>query len=187
MKAQLLKVLKNTRRVVFFRGLELYTQHALTLDRKYGNNVYSFHVYNSSNGVYQTNIYLNDEAEIMHMDCSCPYEHGGFCKHEIAALLVLINELDGDLDVMEVVMNFNEWLNDGQPVQLSLMNYLFKEEAVIARDFDLTKFLNLFSKQQLLAEMKDFDQFSDLLRAFLYLRYRDVIKKTYDADYKKVS
>ena len=67
------------------------------------------------------------------------------------------------------------------------MEYLFKEEAQIAKDFDLGQFLELFPKKQLLAEMRDFDQFSDLLRAFLYLRYRDIIKKSYDANYKKVS
>lgn len=187
MKIQLLKVLKNTRRVVFYRGLEIFSQHALTLYKRFGKNVYSFHVQNSQNGVYQTNIYLNDEHEIMHMDCTCPYEHGGYCKHEIAALLVLINEFEPDLDILEVVSNFNEWLNDMQPIQQSLMEYLFKEEAQIARDFDMGQFLDLFSKRQLLTEMKDFDQFSDLLRAYLYLRYRDVIKKSYDANYKKVS
>ena len=187
MKAQLIKVLKNTRRVVFYRGLEIFSQHALTLNKKFGNNVYSFHVHNSQQGVYQTNIYLNDEHEVMHMDCSCPYGHGGYCKHEIAALLVLLNEFDPDLDILATAAAFNEWLDEAYPPQQSLMEYLFKEEAQIARDFDLGQFLDLFSKRQLLPEMKDFDQFSDLLRAFLYLRYRDVIKKSYDANYKKVS
>ena len=177
MKAQLIKVLKNTRRVVFYRGLEIFSQHALTLNKKFGNNVYSFHVHNSQQGVYQTNIYLNDEHEVMHMDCSCPYGHGGYCKHEIAALLVLLNEFDPDLDILATAAAFNEWLDEAYPPQQSLMEYLFKEEAQIARDFDLGQFLDLFSKRQLLSEMKDFDQFSDLLRAFLYLRYRDVIKK----------
>lgn len=187
MKSQLIKVLKNTRRVVFYRGLEIFSQHALTLNRKFGDNVYSFHVYNAQQGAYQTNIYVNDEYQVMDMDCTCPYSHGGYCKHEIAALLVLISEFNPALDIMEIATSFNEWLDDTTPQQQSLMEYLFKEEAQIAKDFDLGQFLELFPKKQLLAEMRDFDQFSDLLRAFLYLRYRDIIKKSYDANYKKVS
>lgn len=35
-----------------------------------------------------------DEAGITNTDCSCPYDHGGICKHRVAVLLTYIREPD---------------------------------------------------------------------------------------------
>ena len=160
--------------------------HSLYLDRKYGENVYSFHVHNHQHGVYQTNIYLNDAHEVMDMECSCPYEHGGYCKHEIAALLVVMQELTPEVDAVGISMHFADWLIE-ETTNVSLMEHLFKEEAEIVRSFNIEQFLKQFPKPNLLAELREFDRFSDMFRIFLYMRYRNLIKQRYDEKMKHCS
>lgn len=35
-----------------------------------------------------------DEAGVASTDCSCPYDHGGICKHRVAVLLTYIRDPD---------------------------------------------------------------------------------------------
>ena len=36
-----------------------------------------------------------DDAGVARTDCSCPYDHGGICKHRVAVLLTCLREPDG--------------------------------------------------------------------------------------------
>ncbi|MCO5234488.1 MAG: DEAD/DEAH box helicase [Chitinophagales bacterium] len=50
-------------------------------------------VYNGSEGKYDINIILDKEM-VIETFCTCPYNYGGMCKHEVASILFLIKEKD---------------------------------------------------------------------------------------------
>ena len=48
----------------------------------------------SGSEIYQVTFTLDDESEVGEMECTCPYDWGEYCKHEVAVLYFLRRMLD---------------------------------------------------------------------------------------------
>ncbi len=69
----------------FARGKEYYHNDAISNAAIQGNTL-SADCEGTSAPYYRVRVEL-DDAGIRSVDCSCPYEYGGYCKHIVALLL----------------------------------------------------------------------------------------------------
>jgi len=76
-----------------FRGYQLIAQNKVSLDQHNTEcNEFFFKVKSQRNSyVYDVNIKIN--AHKIWAICNCPYNYGGLCKHEVAALTLLRQKL----------------------------------------------------------------------------------------------
>lgn len=42
--------------------------------------------------LYSVHLHMDDDGEIVELECDCPYDYGPICKHEVAVLLRLLGE-----------------------------------------------------------------------------------------------
>lgn len=74
----------------FTRGRELYQAGAISNAAIQGN-VLSAHCEGTMEPYYRVTVEL-DDAGIAQSQCTCAYEHGGYCKHMIALLLTYVHK-----------------------------------------------------------------------------------------------
>jgi uncharacterized Zn finger protein len=72
----------------FDRGMEYYHGGAIVSPTRQGNRIWA-ECYGSE--LYQVSGVLTPET-VTELRCSCPYDWGGSCKHEVAFLLTYLNE-----------------------------------------------------------------------------------------------
>ena len=84
--------------ITLLRGL-VYYQEDNVLSLEMGEpNRYSAFVKGST--IYQVSLTLDDQREVSEMACTCPYDRGDYCKHEVAVLYALRCQLDRGEDAM---------------------------------------------------------------------------------------
>ena len=84
--------------ITLLRGL-VYYQEDTVLSLEMGEpNRYTAFVKGST--IYQVSLTLDDQREVSEMACTCPYDWGDYCKHEVAVLYALRCQLDRGEDVM---------------------------------------------------------------------------------------
>ncbi|MFC6720231.1 SWIM zinc finger domain-containing protein [Natrialbaceae archaeon GCM10025896] len=76
----------------FERGENYYEQNAVIDIRRRGETLQA-DVEGSQYEPYRVRIELDDTG-IVETNCSCPYDHGGICKHRVAVLLTYIRDPD---------------------------------------------------------------------------------------------
>lgn len=77
--------------ITLMRGLAYYQEGTvLSLEMK-GPGHYSAFV--SGSQIYQVSVVLDDRREIDEIECTCPYDWGDHCKHQVAVLYALRHKL----------------------------------------------------------------------------------------------
>jgi len=76
--------------VILDRGREYVSRGCVRSIEETENGVYVAAV--RGNGLYEVVIELDDDDEVLSLECDCPYDFGPICKHEAAVLLELRDE-----------------------------------------------------------------------------------------------
>ncbi|MBI9096707.1 MAG: hypothetical protein JEY71_17750 [Sphaerochaeta sp.] len=80
--------------ITLIRGEGYYLDGSvLSLEMPYPNH-YSAKVAGSR--IYQVTLVLDDDREVEEIACTCPYDWGEYCKHEVAVLYALRDQLDSE-------------------------------------------------------------------------------------------
>ncbi|WP_409200834.1 SWIM zinc finger domain-containing protein [Methanobrevibacter sp. DSM 116169] len=83
------------------RGESYYhSGYVLSLSKK--GNMFISNVEGSNYDPYKVKIILNDNEEITHYNCNCPYNYGPVCKHVIAVLLAILNNDFKEMKIHEL-------------------------------------------------------------------------------------
>lgn len=105
---------------ILSRGYDYYLEGVVEfLDKN--NNEYIFQVEGSY--LYEVSVELDDDGEIIHSQCDCPYDMGPICKHEVASyyeLSKIINSKEAEIDIK----------NKRHPSLIDVLNKLSKEELI---------------------------------------------------------
>lgn len=70
------------------RGYQYYIRGNIIETYNRGENEYIFKVQGSDD--YEVIVKLDDNGEILHSECDCPYDFGPICKHQVAAYYKLL-------------------------------------------------------------------------------------------------
>jgi len=73
----------------FERGEDYYAEGRIEQPYRQGGNLWA-DCYGSER--YQTSVSLDPDGSIAASSCTCPYDWGGLCKHQIALLLTYLRE-----------------------------------------------------------------------------------------------
>ncbi len=77
-------ITEATSQKVFERGESYYHQGSIRNPRRQGNQLQADCL---GSQLYDTSVTLNPDGTIAIFDCTCPYDWGGLCKHQVALLL----------------------------------------------------------------------------------------------------
>ena len=75
----------------FDRGVEYMEDRAVRRLEKRGNVVMA-RVEGTTYQPYRVRVLLDKNGEVDEAGCNCPYDRGGWCKHIVAVLLVMLHE-----------------------------------------------------------------------------------------------
>lgn len=75
----------------FDRGVE-YLEHRAVRRLEQRGNVVMARVEGTSYQPYRVRVVLDKDGEVDDAQCNCPYDWGGWCKHIVAVLLVMLHE-----------------------------------------------------------------------------------------------
>lgn len=75
----------------FDRGVAYWEARTVRRLEKRGNVVMA-RVEGTTYPPYRVRVILNTDGEVDEAGCSCPYDWGGWCKHIVAVLLVMLHE-----------------------------------------------------------------------------------------------
>lgn len=78
--------------VIVERGVDYYLNNFVILLKEGEASEWKSHVA-GSNSIYEVQIKLQDE-EVISYDCDCPYDWGGACKHIVATLFAIRDQID---------------------------------------------------------------------------------------------
>lgn len=129
---------------ILTRGHDYYLEGTVLEVSREGDREYFFEVEGSE--VYEVAVRLDEEGEILHSGCDCPYDLGPVCKHEVAAYYELLDILNDG--------------NDGETVQ-----------AQTFRRPDLPEILNALSKAQLIEIIAEIAAQDAVLKNNLIFKY----------------
>ncbi|MGB9813896.1 MAG: SWIM zinc finger family protein [Thermovenabulum sp.] len=126
------------------RGYRYYIGGNIIETYNRGENEYIFKVQGSDD--YEVIVKLDDNREILHSECDCPYDFGPICKHQVAAYYKLL-EIFNNQDT-------------GSNVQKSIR----KQE-------DIKEVLNNLSKEELIKIILDITEEDETLKNRLIVKY----------------
>jgi len=89
MKVKLPRFNKNTRELVLFRGMRYFEEQRM---KKVSELDHTF-VYEVQGEVNQYEVVINvaQDDTIVFSSCTCPYNEGGYCKHQVSAYFDILN------------------------------------------------------------------------------------------------
>lgn len=79
--------------VIIKRGRDYFENENIQEMKETGKNQYIVDVKGTKG--YTVTIHLNGAGDIMFTACSCPYDFGDFCKHQVAAFYALRTQIEG--------------------------------------------------------------------------------------------
>lgn len=140
--------------IILMRGRAYYHEGCVLSLETIGPNHYRAFVAGSQ--VYQVSIVLDDDRDIEELSCTCPYDWGEHCKHEVAVLYALRHQLS-DTE--------NENKDEDKEADTETM-MVERRESV-----DLTSLLDGVSKEALVAFLVEFAKKSPALVSGLVLAF----------------
>ena len=82
--------------ITLMRGADYYSEGSVLSLEETSPNTYSAKVAGSK--VYEVIVHLDDDREVEDISCTCPYDWGEHCKHEVAVLYALRHQLTEEDD-----------------------------------------------------------------------------------------
>ncbi len=150
--------------VILSRGLYYYDVGSVLSLEETSPHTYSAKVAGSE--VYEVTVPLGDDREVKDISCTCPYDWGEHCKHEVASLYALRDLLDGPDETKELVGLQGMGKKEKTAVMESEPE---KEGPLVERplSFDLRTLLQDVSKEDLLTFLVDYGTNSPSLTSAL--------------------
>ncbi len=71
--------------IIYLRGLDYFRQGKVKYVQENDEQMYSARVEGTK--TYDVEVELDDDMNILDSDCTCPYDYGEFCKHQVAVFL----------------------------------------------------------------------------------------------------
>lgn len=124
----------------FKRGESLYKSGAVQKITKTGNR-YDAVV----NGSRPYKVHIIDDRNSLHLDCNCPYDHEGICKHLVAFSLKI---LAGDYQVSSVIPTLSDVDFINEYSKIDTKKKLSFLEQLLDRDNDLRQQFFAFSESE---------------------------------------
>lgn len=122
---------KYVSKKILDRGYDYYINENILDIEKEENGEYSFEIEGSGED-YIVSIFLDEEKNIIKSHCTCPYDFGDICKHEIASYYYLKDNIDN--------------LKKGEDKLIQVLEELKKDELIYIID-SLTKTDKLIRKK----------------------------------------
>jgi hypothetical protein len=169
MKLKLNEFTKSTRKLVLFRGIHYYQQGRATLDKQ-SDKTYYYDVAGQENN-YKVVVNLGEENMIVFSSCDCPYSAAGFCKHQVASFIDIMQQ-QGTLD-FETLENAEvlEEKTPEQPVPEGWSHADFQR----LKNFDVSGYLATFSRDELIFIMLNYMQID--MKLFMYIFHHYMVEE----------
>ncbi|AGF57782.1 putative Zn finger protein [Clostridium saccharoperbutylacetonicum] len=142
-------------KTILKRGYDYYTDGNILNSCNVEDNTYTFEVQGSE--YYQVVVQLDDNGEIIHSECDCPYDFGPICKHEVAAYFELAEHMSKSVNKND--KNANNVINNEK---------LIKKKA---KEPEIKEVLSNLSKEKLIDIILEITQNNRILKNSLVVRY----------------
>ncbi len=117
------------------RGRRYYQQGRLVNPRRQGRRLWAG-CYGSD--LYETTVTLNPDGTIAIFHCTCPYDWGGICKHQVALLLAYLHQPQQ----FQAIAPLSELLGDrSREALIDLIEQMLQQHP------DLLDFIQVFSQE----------------------------------------
>jgi hypothetical protein len=169
MKVKLPRFNKNTRQLVLYRGMRYFEEQRM---KQVSNHDHTY-VYEVKGEVNKYEVVINvaQDDTIVFSSCTCPYEDGGFCKHQVAAYFDILNEQGRlHLDDYKSVLTLKE-KHPSKPVPEGWS----KEDYLELQKFNVKNYMSTFTKEELMDLMVLY--MKQDMKLFMYLFHHFMVEE----------
>jgi len=169
MKVKLPRFNKNTRQLVLFRGMRYFEEQRM---KQISNHDHTY-VYEVKGEVNKYEVVINvaQDDTIVFSSCTCPYEDGGFCKHQVAAYFDILNEQGRlHLDDYKNSLTLKE-KHPSKPVPEGWSKEVYLE----LQKFNVKNYMSTFTKEELMDLMVMY--MKQDMKLFMYLFHHYMVEE----------
>ncbi len=169
MKVKLPRFNKNTRQLVLYRGMRYFEEERMKEISSHDHT----HVYEVKGEVNKYEVVINvaEDDTIVFSSCTCPYEDGGYCKHQVAAYFDILNKQGRlHLDEYKDALTLKE-KHPAKPVPQGWS----KEDYIELQRFNVSNYMSTFTKEELMALMVAYMKKD--MKLFMYLFHHYMVEE----------
>lgn len=161
MKVKLPRFNKNTRQLVLYRGMRYFEEQRMKKVSEL-DHTYVYEVKGEANQ-YEVVINVAHDDTIVFSSCTCPYEDGGFCKHQVSAYFDILNDQGRlHLDDYKHALTLKE-KHPSKPVPHGWS----KEDYLELQKFNVKEYITSFTKEEIMDLMVTY--MKQDMKLFMYL------------------
>jgi hypothetical protein len=169
MKVKLPRFNKNTRQLVLYRGMRYFEEQRMKKISEV-DNTYVYQVHGEVNH-YEVVINVAQDDTIVFSSCTCPYEDGGFCKHQVSAYFDILNTQGRlHLDDYKHALTLKE-KHPSKPVPQGWS----KEDYIQLQQFNVKEYMTSFTKEEIMDLMVAY--MKQDMKLFMYLFHHYMVEE----------
>jgi len=169
MKLTLEHFSRNTRKLVLYRGIRYFQEGRVVLD-KLTDKTYYYNVQGQQNE-YHVVVNLAPDHTIVFTSCDCPYTAAGYCKHQVASFMMILNSMHRlSIEVLE-----NAEVLEEKPADKPVPEGWSEADFEKLKNFDVTGYLSTFTKEELIFLMLNYMQID--MKLFMYMFHHYMVEQ----------